>query len=76
MIGEGNEDKENENFKNIVNKNVGNYDCLLIVGVSPSKNMIYVADEKEGRDKLLYWNLRKNFLKVMHLKMKDRIKNK
>ena len=69
-------DKENENFKNIVNTNVGNYDCLLIVSVSPSKNMIYVADEKEGGDKLLYWNLRKNFLKVMHLKMKDKIKNK
>ena len=67
-------DKESENFKQIVNTNVGNYDGLLIVGVSPSKNLIYVADEKEGGDKMLYWRLRKNFLKVMHLKMKDKIK--
>ena len=67
-------DKENENFKEIVNSNLGNYGGLLIVGVSPSKKTIYIADEKEGGNKLLYWELRKKFLKVMHLKMKDKIK--
>ena len=67
-------DKENENFKEIVNSNLGNYDGLLIVGVSPSKKIIYIADEKEGGNKLLYWELRKKFLKVMHLKIKDKIK--
>ena len=30
--------------------------------------------EKEGGNKLLYWELRKKFLKVMHLKINDKIK--
>ena len=69
-------DKENKNFKDIININLtqGKYDGLLIVGVSPSNRTIYVADQKEGNFKFMYRKLLKNFLKVMHLKMKDKIK--
>ena len=69
-------DKENKTFKEIVNINLdqGNYDGLLIVGISPLNRKIYVADQKEGNNKFMYWELRKKFLKVMHLKMKDKIK--
>ena len=69
-------DKENKNFREIVNTNLdqGNYDGFLIVGMSPSNSTIYVADQKEGNNKFMYWELRKKFLKVMHLKMKDKIK--
>ena len=69
-------DKENKNFKDIVNINLtqGKYDGLLIVGVSPSNRTIYVADQKEGNFEFMYRKLLKNFLKVMHLKMKDKIK--
>ena len=69
-------DKENKTFKEIVNINLdqGNYDGLLIVGISPSNRTIYVADQKEGNNKFMYWELRKKFLKVMNLKMKDKIK--
>ena len=71
-------DKESKSFTDIVNTNLdqGEYDGLLIVGVSPSKGRIYVANQKEGNNKFLYWELRKKFLKVMNLRMKDRIKNK
>ena len=69
-------DKENKPFKEIVNTNLdqGKYDGLIIVGMSPSNKTIYVADQKEGDNKFMYWELRKKFLKVMHLKMKDKIK--
>ena len=69
-------DKENKIFKEIVNINLdqGNYDGLLIVGISPSNRTIYVADQKEGNNKFMYWELRKKFFKVMQLKMKDKIK--
>ena len=50
------------------------YDGFLLVGVSPSKQLIYVANQKDGNNKFLYWKLRKKFLKVMNLKMKDRIR--
>ena len=71
-------DKENKTFKEIVNTNLdqGNYDGFLIVGVSPSNKTIYVADQKSGNNKYMYCELRNNFLKVMNLSMKDRIKNK
>ena len=69
-------DKENKTFKEIVNTNLdqGNYDGLLIVGISPSNGTIYVADQKSGNNKYMYREMRKKFLKVMHLKMKDKIK--
>lgn len=48
--------KENKTFKEIVNINLdqGNYDGLLIVGISPSNRTIYVADQKEGNNKFMY----------------------
>ena len=69
-------DKENKTFKEIVNTNLdqGNYDGFLIIGISPSNRKIYVADQKEGNNKFMYWELRKKFFKVMQLKMKDKIK--
>ena len=69
-------DKENKTFKEIVNINLdqGDYDGLLIVGISPSNGTIYVANQKSGNNKYMYREMRKKFLKVMHLKMKDKIK--
>ena len=71
-------DKETKYFEDIINTNLsqGKYDGLLIIGISPSKQLIYVANQKDGNNKFLYWKLRKKFLKVMNLKMKDRIRNK
>ena len=68
-------DKENKNFKDIVNINLANYYGLLMIGMSPSKRIIYVSDYKEGANKFVYWNFRKKFFKVMKLKMKDKIEN-
>lgn len=68
-------DKENKNFKDIVNINLANYYGLLMIGMSPSKRIIYVSDYKEGSNKFVYWNFRKKFFKVMKLKMKDKIEN-
>ena len=70
-------DKESEVFKKIVNTNLNQYgkNGLMIIGVSPSKGIIYVAKQKDGFGKFIYLKLRNNFLKVMNLTKKDRIIN-
>ena len=68
-------DEENDVFMKIMNTNVfGYYDqAYIFTGYSFKTHLFYVAQQKEGYY-LPYRILRNKVLKVMNLKMKDRIK--
>ena len=68
-------DEENDVFKRIMDTNVfGEYrQPYIFTGYSFKTNIFYVAQQKEGYYLNYRW-LRNKVLKVMNLKMKDRIR--
>lgn len=68
-------DKPNDNFKNIVSMNVlGGYrHAFLVCGYCFDEKILYIANQKDGQ-LFNYLYVRNKFLKVMNLKMRDRIK--
>ena len=66
---------ETDDFKRIINLNtVGGYRyAVLICGYAFDSKILYVSNQKDGQY-CNYVYIRNKFLKVMNLKMKDRIK--